>query len=106
MTEQADQVTVIVLAAGGGTRMRSKLPKVLHPIAGRSMVGHVMVAVDALNPAAVVAVIGHQRELVGPHLSDLRPDVVLAVQETQEGTAHAVRVGWEALSPEQKQGTV
>ena len=86
--------------------MRSKLPKVLHPIAGRSMVGHVMVAVDSLDPAAVVAVIGHQRELVGPHLAELRADVVLAVQETQEGTAHAVRVGWEALSPEQRRGTV
>ncbi|MGN6162342.1 MAG: bifunctional UDP-N-acetylglucosamine diphosphorylase/glucosamine-1-phosphate N-acetyltransferase GlmU, partial [Marmoricola sp.] len=102
----ADQVTVIVLAAGGGTRMRSKLPKVLHPIAGRSMVGHVMAAIEAVSPSAVVAVIGHQRELVGPHLSELRSDVVLAVQETQEGTAHAVRVGWEALAPEQRRGTV
>lgn len=99
-------MTVIVLAAGGGTRMRSKLPKVLHSIAGRSMVGHVLAAVDALNPAAVVAVIGHQRELVGAHLAELRADVVLAVQETQEGTAHAVRVGWEALSPEQRRGIV
>lgn len=86
--------------------MRSKLPKVLHPIAGRSMVGHVMAAVGSLEPAAVVAVIGHQRDLVGPHLAELRGDVVLAVQETQEGTAHAVRVAWEALAPEQRTGTV
>ncbi|GAC1379732.1 MAG: bifunctional UDP-N-acetylglucosamine diphosphorylase/glucosamine-1-phosphate N-acetyltransferase GlmU [Marmoricola sp.] len=95
-----------MLAAGGGTRMKSKLPKVLHPIAGRSMVGHVLAAVDAVNPAAVVAVVGHQRELVGPHLTELRSDLVLATQETQEGTAHAVRVGWEALTPERRQGTV
>lgn len=101
-----EQLTVIVLAAGGGTRMKSKLPKVLHPIAGRSMVGHVMSAVGSLDPAAVVAVIGHQRELVGPHLAELRSDVVLAVQETQEGTAHAVKVAWDALAPAQQQGTV
>lgn len=86
--------------------MRSKLPKVLHPIAGRSMVGHVMTALEALDPAAVVAVIGHQRELVGPHLAELRSDVVLAIQETQEGTAHAVRMAWEALAPDQREGTV
>ena len=54
----ADQLTVIVLAAGGGTRMKSKTPKVLHRVGGRSMVGHVVRAVTAVEPACVCAVIG------------------------------------------------
>jgi bifunctional UDP-N-acetylglucosamine pyrophosphorylase / glucosamine-1-phosphate N-acetyltransferase len=101
-----DDVTVIVLAAGGGTRMKSKTMKVLHPIAGRSMIGHVLRATAALEPARVVAVVGHQRDQVGPHIEELVPGVVLAVQETQEGTGHAVRMAWEALPAEARTGTV
>ncbi len=108
-TRQPDDlgpVTVIVLAAGGGTRMKSKTMKVLHPIAGRSMIAHVLEAVTALQPHRVVAVVGNQREQVGPHIQELLPDAVLAVQETQEGTGHAVRVAWEALDPADRSGTV
>ncbi len=90
-------LTVIVLAAGGGTRMKSKTMKVLHPIAGRSMIGHVLTAAQALEPSQIVAVVGHQREQVGPHIQQLVPDAVLAVQDTQEGTGHAVRIAWESL---------
>ncbi len=90
-------LTVIVLAAGGGTRMKSKTLKVLHPIAGRSMIGHVLTAAQALEPSQIVAVVGHQREQVGPHIQQLVPDAVLAVQDTQEGTGHAVRIAWESL---------
>jgi bifunctional UDP-N-acetylglucosamine pyrophosphorylase/glucosamine-1-phosphate N-acetyltransferase len=89
-------LTVIVLAAGGGTRMKSKTMKVLHEIGGRSMIGHVLAAVAATEPTRVVAVVGHQREQVGPHIEALLPGVVLAVQETQEGTGHAVRIALEA----------
>ncbi|MGH3413951.1 MAG: bifunctional UDP-N-acetylglucosamine diphosphorylase/glucosamine-1-phosphate N-acetyltransferase GlmU [Marmoricola sp.] len=99
-------LTVIVLAAGEGTRMRSRTAKVLHPIAGRSMIGHVIDAVAGLDPARVVAVVGHQREQVGPHIGSLHPGVVLAVQEAQLGTGHAVRTAWEALPAECRQGTV
>jgi bifunctional UDP-N-acetylglucosamine pyrophosphorylase/glucosamine-1-phosphate N-acetyltransferase len=102
----SDDLTVIVLAAGGGTRMKSKTMKVLHPIAGRSMIGHVLHAAAALEPARIVAVVGHQRDQVGPHIERLSPGVVLAVQEAQEGTGHAVRVAWEALPPEARTGTV
>ncbi|WP_307833386.1 bifunctional UDP-N-acetylglucosamine diphosphorylase/glucosamine-1-phosphate N-acetyltransferase GlmU [Pimelobacter simplex] len=101
-----DQLTVIVLAAGGGTRMKSKTPKVLHRIGGRSMIGHVLTAVAALEPARVVTVIGHQRELVGPHVSELRPESVLAVQAEQLGTGHAVRIALEALDDAPREGTV
>ncbi|WP_310964678.1 bifunctional UDP-N-acetylglucosamine diphosphorylase/glucosamine-1-phosphate N-acetyltransferase GlmU [Nocardioides terrisoli] len=101
-----NDITVIVLAAGGGTRMKSKTAKVLHPIAGRSMVGHVLAAVSALEPATVVAVVGHQREQVAPHIQEQLPNAVLAVQEEQSGTGHAVRIAWESLSPEDRHGTV
>jgi bifunctional UDP-N-acetylglucosamine pyrophosphorylase / glucosamine-1-phosphate N-acetyltransferase len=91
-------LTVIVLAAGGGTRMKSGTAKVLHEIGGRSMVGHVLMAVQALDPARVVAVVGHQREQVGPHIKALMPDATLAVQEEQHGTGHAVRIAMDAVS--------
>lgn len=101
-----EQLTVIVLAAGGGTRMKSKTPKVLHRIGGRSMIGHVLAAVDALEPTRVVTVVGHQRELVGPHVSEQRPESVLAVQDEQLGTGHAVRIALEALADAPREGTV
>lgn len=97
-------LTVVVLAAGGGTRMRSKTPKVLHQLAGRSMVGHVLAAVRALDPARVVTVVGHQRELVGPHVEETLPGVVLAVQDEQLGTGHALRVAMAAVG--ETSGTV
>ncbi|MFC7727314.1 NTP transferase domain-containing protein [Nocardioides sp. GCM10028917] len=59
-----DNLTVIVLAAGGDTRMKSKTMKVLHPIGGRSMIGHVLHAVQAVEPTSVVAVVGTG---AGPH---------------------------------------
>ncbi|MFL6003193.1 MAG: bifunctional UDP-N-acetylglucosamine diphosphorylase/glucosamine-1-phosphate N-acetyltransferase GlmU [Nocardioides sp.] len=99
-----DNLTVIVLAAGGGTRMKSKTMKVLHPVCGRSMIGHVLAAVRAMEPQRVVAVVGHQREQVSAHILELMPDVVLAVQEKQEGTGHAVRVAMESV--EVRSGTV
>jgi bifunctional UDP-N-acetylglucosamine pyrophosphorylase/glucosamine-1-phosphate N-acetyltransferase len=102
----SSDLTVILLAAGGGTRMKSKTMKVLHPIAGRSMVGHVLAAVSGVDPARVVAVIGTQREQVGAHIQSLMPECQLAIQETQDGTGHAVRVGWEAVPTDQHRGTV
>ncbi|WP_307816439.1 bifunctional UDP-N-acetylglucosamine diphosphorylase/glucosamine-1-phosphate N-acetyltransferase GlmU [Nocardioides limicola] len=89
-------LTVIVLAAGGGTRMKSKTMKVLHPIGGRSMIGHVLTAVAACEPERIVAVVGHQREQVGQHIQECAPGAVLAVQEQQLGTGHAVKVAMEA----------
>ena len=100
------ELTVIVLAAGGGTRMKSKTPKVLHPIAGRSMVGHVLAAVRDAGAGRVVAVVGHQRDLVGPHIGELMPEATIAVQEEQLGTAHAVRVAVETVGTDELGGTV
>jgi bifunctional UDP-N-acetylglucosamine pyrophosphorylase/glucosamine-1-phosphate N-acetyltransferase len=89
---------VVVLAAGGGTRMRSKRAKVLHELAGRSMVGHVLAAAREVDPERLVVVVGHGREQVEAHLREVAPDVVVAVQETQEGTGHAARVAMAALA--------
>jgi hypothetical protein len=77
-----DNLTVIVLAAGGGTRMKSKTMKVLHPVCGRSMIGHVLTAVQSTQPSRVVAVVGHQRDQVGPHIQQLVPDAVLPLDLT------------------------
>ena len=92
-------LTVIVLAAGGGTRMKSKTMKVLHELGGRSMVGHVLAAVRSLQPHRVIAVVGSQREEVGPHIRGHVPDALIAVQQVLDGTGGAVRVAVQAAAP-------
>ncbi|MFG3515548.1 bifunctional UDP-N-acetylglucosamine diphosphorylase/glucosamine-1-phosphate N-acetyltransferase GlmU [Streptomyces bobili] len=88
---------VVVLAAGEGTRMKSAIPKVLHDICGLSLVGHVLSASRELDPEHLVVVVGHAREKVTAHLAELDPAVRTAVQEEQNGTGHAVRMGLEQL---------
>ncbi|ROR42447.1 bifunctional UDP-N-acetylglucosamine diphosphorylase/glucosamine-1-phosphate N-acetyltransferase GlmU [Kitasatospora cineracea] len=100
---------VIVLAAGGGTRMKSKaLPKVLHEICGRSLVGHAVSAARELTPGQLVVVTGHLRELVHAHLAEHYPAARPVVQTEQNGTGHAVRTALEALAADgvQLDGTV
>jgi bifunctional UDP-N-acetylglucosamine pyrophosphorylase/glucosamine-1-phosphate N-acetyltransferase len=80
------KLAVVVLAAGQGTRMRSGLPKVLHRLAGRSMLDHVLDAVTALHPEKVVVVVGPEMERFTDAVSD--HDVV--VQKERLGTGHAV----------------
>jgi bifunctional UDP-N-acetylglucosamine pyrophosphorylase/glucosamine-1-phosphate N-acetyltransferase len=92
----SDRLTVVVLAAGQGTRMRSAVPKVLHAIAGRSLLGHVLVAVDAAGPDEVLVVVGHGRDQVTDDLSRTAPAARAVVQEEQNGTGHAVRLALEA----------
>ena len=79
---------VVILAAGQGTRMRSALPKVLHPIAGQSMLGHVVQTARSLQPDSIQVVIGHGAELVREQLA--ADDVSFVVQSEQLGTGHAV----------------
>ncbi len=79
---------VVILAAGQGTRMKSALPKVLHPVAGTSMLGHVINAARALEPNAIHMVVGHGAEQVREALP--AEDLNWVVQEQQLGTGHAV----------------
>ncbi|MEU7056852.1 bifunctional UDP-N-acetylglucosamine diphosphorylase/glucosamine-1-phosphate N-acetyltransferase GlmU [Streptomyces sp. NPDC046197] len=88
---------VVVLAAGEGTRMKSATPKVLHEICGRSLVGHVLAAARELKPENLVVVVGHAREKVSAHLTEIDPQARTAVQEQQKGTGHAVRMALEEL---------
>ena len=81
---------VVVLAAGAGTRMKSTRSKLLHQVAGRSMLSHAISAADALTPQHLVVVVGHQREQVTAHLEKLSESVTTAVQDEQLGTGHAV----------------
>jgi bifunctional UDP-N-acetylglucosamine pyrophosphorylase/glucosamine-1-phosphate N-acetyltransferase len=85
----------IILAAGKGTRMKSDLHKVLHPIAGRPMLEHLLATVDGLGAARTVVVVGSGREQVEPLVALHRGDVV--VQDPQLGTAHAVQQAEAAL---------
>jgi bifunctional UDP-N-acetylglucosamine pyrophosphorylase/glucosamine-1-phosphate N-acetyltransferase len=80
-------LTIIILAAGQGVRMRSDLPKVLHPLAGRPMVRFVLDAARSLEPACLVAVVGHQADAVR---SELGGAIQTVAQVPQQGTAHAV----------------
>ncbi|MEW1863386.1 bifunctional UDP-N-acetylglucosamine diphosphorylase/glucosamine-1-phosphate N-acetyltransferase GlmU [Streptomyces sp. NBC_00669] len=89
---------VVILAAGEGTRMKSATPKILHPICGRSLIGHAVAAARALDPEHLVVVVGHGREQVTAHLAEQDPKALTAVQEEQLGTGHAVRVGLAELN--------
>lgn len=79
---------IVILAAGQGTRMRSALPKVLHPVAHKSMLGHVIDAARALSPASIQVVIGHGAEQVEQTLA--ADDLAFVLQAEQLGTGHAV----------------
>ena len=87
---------IVILAAGQGTRMRSAIPKVLHPVAGRSMLGHVIETARALNPTAIHVVIGHGAELVRQRLA--ADDLNFVVQAEQLGTGHAVAQALPAIT--------
>ena len=95
---QSRSAAVIVLAAGEGTRMRSSTPKVLHMFLGRSLLGHVLSAVEPLAPAHTVVVVGHQREAVLAHLAEIAPAAQSVVQEHQNGTGHAVRIALDEVA--------
>lgn len=97
MTENSSALpplAVITLAAGKGTRMKSDVHKVLHPIAGRPMIAHLLDSVAALSPERQVVVAGHGREQLEKALGD---SATIAVQEPQLGTGHAVQQAQDAL---------
>ncbi|KMM46414.1 bifunctional N-acetylglucosamine-1-phosphate uridyltransferase/glucosamine-1-phosphate acetyltransferase [Cellulomonas sp. A375-1] len=97
---------VIVLAAGEGTRMRSATPKVLHTLAGRSMLGHALATAQSLDPARVVVVVRHEREKVAAHVADIAPEALIADQDAIPGTGRAVQVAMSALDAAAQAGAV
>lgn len=88
-------MNIVILAAGLGKRMRSALPKVLHPLAGKPLLAHVIETARSLSPTRLVVVVGHGgdrvRDMVGA------PDVTFATQDQQLGTGHAVMQALDQL---------
>src|SRR3954468_7462902 len=94
---QALRRTVVVLAAGEGKRMKSATPKMLHPLLGRTLLGHVLTAAGAAEADRTVVVVGHRADQVRAHLSEIAPAAVPVLQAEQNGTGHAVRIALEAV---------
>jgi len=92
-------MNIVVLAAGAGKRMRSALPKVLHPLAGRPLLSHVLDTARTLAPTRIVVVVGHGGEAVQRAVA--APDIRFAVQHEQLGTGHAVQQALPLLDPAQ-----
>jgi len=92
-----NNLAIIVLAAGQGTRMKSRRPKVLHEIAGRPLVGHVLTTARSLGAAHIEVVVRHEREQVVSALAADYPDAVFVDQDDVPGTGRAVQVAIDAL---------
>ncbi|WP_422117295.1 bifunctional UDP-N-acetylglucosamine diphosphorylase/glucosamine-1-phosphate N-acetyltransferase GlmU [Brachybacterium sp. UNK5269] len=84
---------VIVLAAGAGTRMKSRTPKVLHEIGGRSLLLHALTAAEGTSPSELVVVLRHERDRVAAHLAEHAAEVMVADQDEIPGTGRAVQCG-------------
>jgi len=92
-------VSVVILAAGQGTRMMSDLPKVLQPLAGRPLLAHVLAAAEGLRPKKILVVHGHGGDRVQQHFADR--DVQWVLQAEQLGTGHAVKQALPHLESDQ-----
>jgi bifunctional UDP-N-acetylglucosamine pyrophosphorylase/glucosamine-1-phosphate N-acetyltransferase len=88
----------IVLAAGEGTRMQSAMPKVLHPVAGQSLLAHVLEAAPKGAGASLAVVIGSDHRAVAEEVERLRPDATTFIQRERLGTAHAVLAARDAIA--------
>ena len=108
--EKSGPAAVIVLAAGAGTRMKSRTPKILHEIGGRSLVGHALHAARTIRPQELALVVRHERDLVAAHIADVDPEALIVDQDDVPGTGRAVEAAMDALDarhPEQQlSGTV
>jgi bifunctional UDP-N-acetylglucosamine pyrophosphorylase/glucosamine-1-phosphate N-acetyltransferase len=96
---ETSPAAVVILAAGEGKRMKSRTPKVLHTLCGRTLLGHALAAADELDPARLVVVVGHGRELVAAEAAEVAPQARIVRQDQQLGTGHAVRMVTEAVGP-------
>ena len=96
---------VIVLAAGEGIRMKSAIPKVLHSIGGRTLLGHAIAAARGVDPQHLAIVVRHGRDLVAAHIAQIDADAVIADQDEVKGTGRATECALDALPPH-LEGTV
>ncbi|MEU4216282.1 bifunctional UDP-N-acetylglucosamine diphosphorylase/glucosamine-1-phosphate N-acetyltransferase GlmU [Actinoplanes sp. NPDC026623] len=94
---QAQSRTVVVLAAGEGKRMKSATPKMLHPLLGRTLLGHVLHAAGAAAASRTIVVVGHKADQVRAHLTEIAPGATPVLQAEQNGTGHAVRIALDAI---------
>ena len=101
----APDLAIVILAAGQGTRMKSRTPKVLHRLGGIPLVGHVLHTAAELGPAHTVVVVRHERDAVVAAVGDLAPEALIADQDEIPGTGRALEVGLEQL-PEGFDGVV
>ena len=95
--------TVVILAAGAGTRMKSATPKVLHSISGRTLLGHVLHTVQGLAPLEIRIVVGVGRAQVETHVALIAPKAITVYQEDRRGTGHATQL---ALAEANISGTI
>lgn len=98
MTSQTRARAAIILAAGQGTRMKSPLPKVLHPVAHRAMLDHAIDAAEGLGCERIVVVVGTHSPEVRAHVVKRLGEAAIAVQDPPLGTGHAVRAAEQALA--------
>ena len=96
MTTQAR--AAIILAAGQGTRMKSSLPKVLHPVGGRAMLDHAIDAAEGLGCERIVVVVGNHSPEVRAHVEKRLGPQAVAVQDPPLGTGHAVLAAKDAMA--------
>jgi bifunctional UDP-N-acetylglucosamine pyrophosphorylase/glucosamine-1-phosphate N-acetyltransferase len=94
-SDHKHKLTALILAAGNGTRMKSTLPKVMHQIAGKPMVGHVLTAMEALSPERTAVVVAPHMDKVKEQIEKMAPGTTFSVQDEQLGTGHAVRCARE-----------
>lgn len=91
------QLVCVVLAAGNGTRMVSDIPKVMHPLAGKPLLGHVVSTVSSLKSAGIYVVLRHKKELLSEYLTENFPKAIQVEQDDVSGTGRAVEVSLEKI---------
>lgn len=96
----SQSLTVVVLAAGKGTRMKSGKPKVLHPLAGHTMIGHVIATAAGLSPAKAIAVLANGMDDVAAEVGKATIPTSIAIQDPPLGTGHALMAARDGLPAE------
>ena len=99
------ELAVVILAAGQGTRMKSRKPKVLHTLAGIPLVGHVLATADELGASHIVAVVRHERDAVAAVITEQLPSTIIVDQDEVPGTGRAVELALGGL-PDGFTGTI